>query len=225
MPTNENKIVVIGDTNAAYKLYFFAQKNVIRTSPIEIQSIGTVVFHQVVLEEVSAHIESWMYLNKVGIRPPEGEYPNFFDVIGEEELSKIEKFVTDNLSQDFAPVDSDQPKFQIKRKIYERERKKIQAQWQKSGTKGRKTYSTPSNADYGILYTAETTKTKIVTNDEILLAVAEDILGEGNTYKTEDLINAVLREDPSKKAAIQEALTNLEFMGEHINVGRVLNSS
>jgi predicted nucleic acid-binding protein len=221
MLAQSSSIVIMSDTNAAYKLYFFAVKEVIPFYNIQIGGVGVLEFHPIVLEELTAHLEAHRILSDYGWT--DETFPKFFDSLNENQKLQLTNFVSSNVSKTITSVSSSDSDFHTSRKAYEKERVNLQNIWKSNGTQGRKVFSKPTLNDYKVLFSAQECNYKLLTNDEILLAVAESILDEGFTYKTEDIINAALKLDPSKKQIVEEVLDNLSLIGEAIIRSRIFS--
>jgi hypothetical protein len=213
------KILVIADTNVAYILYFFLDKGIVPGTEITLSSGCVVKFHPVVQIETQAHMEAWQVCNKLGLNKT--NFPRFFDDIRDEGIAKLDKFIGDNLAN-VSAVDTNSTLFFNKRKTYEAERLRLQEEWKKAGTLGRKVKSRPSDADYSILFSAETTGHMIATNDEILLAVAQEFLSEDLTLKAEDIVNDFFRQDQSTKKKVEEISSILSYLKISFNLARAL---
>lgn len=198
-------VIILGDTNTAYILYFFASAGLISKSNIVIDN-QKLEFHPIVQKEVDAHRCAWAMLKECNIKSD--EIPDFFDTVGDQVISNIQNFVDHNLST-VSPVNIQSRSYVDKRKIYENIRNRLQSKWIQSGTKGRKVISTPSNSDYSILYSAELSGHKLTTNDEILLAIAEEILDPINAFKAEKILNSLYKQDPGQREAIQDVINTL----------------
>jgi hypothetical protein len=210
-----SNIIILGDTNVAYNLYFFISQDVIPEKNIIVGS-DLFQFHPIVLEEVEAHTQAWITSKELGHN--NDELPSFFDDIGKDRILKICKFVEDNLAQ-MDEVKTDTSDFMSQRKIYEQTRLALQKQMRSKSTVGNKVNSTPSINDYKILYSASKQNMKLSTNDRILLEISKAILDPQNAFKTEELLRLVLQADPNKRKGIEEALKTLNYFG------RILNSS
>ncbi|MEQ1722910.1 MAG: hypothetical protein ABL930_07015 [Pseudobdellovibrio sp.] len=215
-----NNLILLSDTNAAYKLHFFTDKQIIPKTNIIIPKLGKLEFHAIVLEEVEAHITVFKTAKAMGLDFNGLEIPNFFQTVGDAYLDKIYDFVKNNICQ-IPIVDCHSSEFIQKRKVYEKERLDLQKKWKANGVVGKKVKSTPSLNDYSLLFSAQKQNLKLLTNDEILLAVAEEFLPDGSTFKTEDIINAVYRDDEQKKSLIEDTIGTLESLGEMIIRPRV----
>ncbi len=213
-----SQVLVIGDTNVAYILFFFTGKAVILAREISLASGCILKFHPVVQREIQAHMEAWHVCNQLEI---EGTFPSFFNDIKAEGMADLDKFVTQNMAE-IPAVDTNSKAFFNKRKVYEAERIRLQQAWRQAGTIGRKVKSQPSNADYSILFSAETRGDLIATNDEILLAVAQEFLSEDCTLKAEDIVNDFFRKDSSTKKAIEDVAAVLSYLGLPFNLARAL---
>lgn len=211
--------IILADTNAVYKLFFFVEKGLVSSKDISIQDFGKIEFHPIVKLEVEAHATAWRLSSKYGITS--ADYPAFFGMVGEQTIVKIENFVDNNFSRLINPVDTTSQRYISKRRIYESERKHIQNEWASQGVLGRKVRSRPSDNDYSILFSADCFKHKILTNDEILLAVATEFLDAGCIFKTEDVLNAIYKANPSCRSDMQEVINTLSALGEMVNHSRV----
>jgi hypothetical protein len=209
-----NATILLTDTNAAYKLYFFRRKKIIPESSIIIDGIGIVEFHPIVLEEVESHIGFWNKANEYHLSNKTEYCPNFFKELLESDFPQIIEFIKANICSSVAPVNIHTQDFSDKRKIYEAERERLQKKWKSNGVSGRKVSSKPSSKDYSILYSAERHAHKIITHDEILFAVATEILDDSSLLKVEDVIAQIYEKNPQSKPDIECVLTNLEYLGE-----------
>ena len=218
MPKKGNQ-VILSDTNAAYKIFFFMKKKVFESKNISIDGLGNLYFHPIVLEEAEAHKEAWRVREEYAYVIQ--EMPSFFKELTTDLINEIVTFIRQNTHPSFKSVWIDDQKFVRKRKAYEVERKRLQKQWSNSGVKGRKIKSKPSLSDYRLLYTADIEGCKLCTHDEILFAVAHEFLNEGETLKTEDIINQIYRKNPRLKDNIEEAINNLHFLSENINSNKI----
>lgn len=197
-------------------------KGLFNNSKIVLPDGDELKFHPIVLEEVEGHQAAMKLFNEYGIT---SEYkPSFFSDIGDFEVQKIVDFVRNNLAE-IDNVDVDSRHFVNKRRIYEGERKRLQNEWKGTGVRGRKVTSKPSDADYSILFSAHCSNYKIVTNDEILLSVAEEFLDSGHTYKVEDIINSFYTSNQSFKKVIEEVVETLEHFSFTFNLSRALRTS
>lgn len=212
-----SNIVILGDTNVAYNLYFFISQNVI---PCKNIIIGTekFEFHPIVLEEVEAHTKAWILSKELGLKNI--DLPSFFDAIQKDGLLKICKFVEDNLAS-VEPVVTDTRDFIAQRNIYEKIRLKLQKNMKAKGTVGKKITSVPSLNDYKILYSAQINNLKISTNDGILLEISKEILEDHNALKTEAILKIILASDPTKKPAIKESLNTLTYFDRILNESEI----
>lgn len=181
-----NAKILLTDTNAAYKLYFFRRKNLVPLSKLEIDGIGIVEFHPIVLEEVSGHIGFWNKACEYNLSNKTEHCPNFFHALLADDFPKTIDFITANLCTSIESVNVKGQDFSDKRKIYEAERQRLQKIWKENGVLGKKVTSKPSNNDYCILYSAEKHNHKIITHDEILFAVATEILDDSVLLRVED---------------------------------------
>lgn len=222
MPNTASETVLLTDTNAAYKLYFFKKKGVIPSQSISID-IGAVQFHPIVLEEVEGHVGFWKYATEYNISNRTEHCPNFFKDILPEDPEEILKFVRANLCSSIDSVDTKSEVFLNKRRIYEAERNRLQAKWKAGGSKGAKVESMPSLNDYSILFSAESSKFKIVTHDEILFAIATEILEDASLLRVEDIIRSFYQADPKLKPLIESVITNLEYINEPISKIRIFD--
>lgn len=214
-----SNIVILGDTNVAYNLYFFISQNIIPSKHIVI-GVDVFQFHPVVLEEVEAHTQAWITSQELNYVD---EYlPSFFDAIKKDGILKICKFVEANLAT-VTLVNTDSESFVSQRKIYEAARIILQAEMKKNGDKGKKIDSIPSLNDYKILYSAQSQKFKISTNDGILLEISKEILEPHNALKTEGILNLILKADPNKRANIEETLKSLSYLGRNLNRSEIFN--
>ena len=211
--------IILADTNAVYKLFFFVEKGLVASSNINIQGFGKIEFHPIVKDEVEAHTTAWRLSSQYGIKS--ADYPAFLETVGEGTVKKIELFVKNNISNTINPVDTTSQKYINKKRIYEDERKDIQKEWVSQGVSGKKVRSKPSINDYSVLFSADCYKHKILTNDEILLAVATEFLDAGFIFKTEDALNAIYKANPACKPDLEEVIRTLSSLNEAINQSRV----
>ncbi len=219
--SSEPSFLLLADTNIAYCLYFFLGKDLFSNTNILLPDGSKLKFHPIVLEEVEGHQAAMKLFSEYGIS---SEYqPSFFSDIGENEVQKIVDFVKNNIAE-IQEVDVDSRHFVNKRRVYEGERKRLQSEWKKTGVKGKKVNSKPSDADYSILFSAHCSKCKIVTNDEILLSVAEEFLESGYTFKVEDIINSYFVSNQSLKKDIEEVVGTLNQFGFTFNLSRALRN-
>ena len=218
--TADSSSIIVADTNIAYILYFFIDKAIIPWSSISININSLIKFHPIVLLEVHSHKEAWDLCQAYSYSSP--IYPDFFDLIRGEGIQKVIEFVESNIEKQIPSVDIDSREFHNKRKTYEAERHRLQLAWKNSGVLGNKTTSKPSNNDYSVLFSAEKYGLKLVTNDEILLSIAQEFLAEENTYKAEDIINARYKENPNLRELIEDASEVLNNLKITFNISRAL---
>ena len=213
--------IILSDTNVAYVLYFFLEKKIIPERNIFLgEEKIKIEFHPIVKEEIEAHFTAWLTCKELKIST-KSSCPSFFDSIGKSAIEKIVGFVDANLAPSFS-VDTTSDEFFNRKKVYEAARKKIQIGWTSEGVIGKKTYSKPSDQDYSILFSVEKNLLKLATNDEILLAIACELLEEGSTYKTEDLINLVYLINLSSEEKIKEVCATLSALDQTFNLARAL---
>jgi hypothetical protein len=224
VPSSNDETIILADTNVVYKLYFFVSTGVVPSRNIIIKNLGIVEFHPIVKVEVEAQTVAWRLSASYGIKGY-GDWPAFFDLIGDKEVKKIEEFVENNISTRDVNVDTGSKAFLLKKKIYEKERMAIQKAMQEQGRVGRKVISVPSDNDYSVLYSAEIKKFKIVTNDEILLKVAEEFLDADQTLKAEDVLKVIYNNDIALESKIKETIETLDSLGEVITISRIFSKS
>jgi hypothetical protein len=212
-----SNIIILGDTNVAYNLYFFISQNVIPSKNIMVGA-DLFQFHPIVLEEVEAHAQAWITATELGYK--DNDLPSFFDEIQKDGILKICKFVDDNLAQ-VAEVKSDTADFINQRKIYETTRLILQQQMRNKGAVGKKVDSRPSLNDYKILYSASKQNMKLSTNDGILLEISKEILDPQNALKTEAVLKLILISDSTKKKGIEETLKTLNYLGRILNPAEI----
>jgi len=213
--------IILSDTNVAYVLSFFLEKKIIPERNIFLgEEKAKVEFHPIVKEEIEAHFTAWLTCRELNIST-KNACPSFFDSIGKSAIEKILKFVSGNLAPSLT-VNITSNEFFNRKKVYEAVRKKIQTDWALEGVKGKKISSKPSDQDYSILFSVEKNLLKLATNDEILLAIARELLVEGSTYKTEDLINLVYLADSSVEEKIKEVCATLSALDQTFSLARAL---
>lgn len=214
--------IVVADTNAAYKLFFFADKNIIPSQKININGQGEVIFHPIVKTELDSHLVAYATLKELGYKPSNMNIPAFIKNAPDQYfLDRLDKFITDNLCSELKTFDLNDSKFSKHHQVYENLRKKIQKVLHKSDYKGNAKTSQPSIEDYNVLYAADIHDYKIVTNDGILKKVAEAYLDDDKVLIAEDLIRAVYKNDQSKQNDIDRAIDNATILGESILASRI----
>jgi hypothetical protein len=221
-PHTNSAVVVLVDTNAVFKLYFFFLDDVIKGIDIVVDSVGVLKFHQIVKDEFQDDLDAWYYRKHVTGAPR--AYPRFFDSIQEHGLKKLEKFINDNLTtSDIGAVDVQSRRFERQKVLFEVKRKELQAHWIKAGTKGKKVTSVPSDNDYSLLSTAIEYKLKMLTCDEILLEVSKEFHEESFVLELEDVLKAIYNTDVSKQAQIKTTIQTLDHLSETIKASKIFN--
>ncbi len=215
--------ILLADTNAVYKLYFFFKKGLLPPNNIFIPNIGSLEFHPIVLDEVAGHIN---FRNLILTKEYDyliDEIPKFFSHLLDDDFPNLLMFTKNNLCKSLEIVDLNSEQFQKKRKIYEVERVRLQKMWIANNEKGKRVHSRPGSNDYSLLFSAEKHGYKIVTHDGILSAIAFEILNDEMTMKVEDIIKQILLNEPSQKEKIEAILANLDFVGESLNSARIFS--
>lgn len=216
---------LITDTCSAYKLFFFISEKIIPEFNIIIPNLGKIEFHPIVLTEFDNDLAAYHLFKNLNLKPKWKGYPNFFDTLGHELLPKIESFIKGNLTK-LATTSPNDKKFIIQRKIYDDYRIQLQNQWQKENKyqASQKSISEPTDEDYLLLYDALKNKIELVTNDEILLAVANHFLGvqvNKMAYMAEHVIHAVYSHNTHLKVAIEDCVKNLNYLNEKFQLNLV----
>ena len=198
------------------KFTSFMKKGVVPFEKINVSGLGDLLFHEIVLEEAKAHEKAFKELKKLKL--PSTDVPDFFSKIKGSDLKEMMKFIQANIDKSTKKEQPHNQHFRKMKKAYEKERKDLQKAWTAQGIKANKVSSKPSNNDYNLLYSANHRKYKLVTHDEILFSVASEFLEEGFILRTEDILNQILKINPSLKIKIEDATNNLESIGEKINI-------
>ena len=76
MSQERSGVIILGDTNVAYKLFFFMDKGVLGSIDIFVDSLGKLKFHPIVKEEVETHIEASRVLREYDYK--NSHIPEFF---------------------------------------------------------------------------------------------------------------------------------------------------
>jgi hypothetical protein len=224
--TNPNSLkIVLCDTNAAYKLFFFYKKSIIVKNNLSVPVYGTIEFHPIVLDEVTGHIKFKELVDKNNIPSLANKFPSFFKQLGNQDLVELREFIQLNTSSTIKTVDKLSVDFQLKRKLYEAERKRLQARWVQEGRTGRKVKSTPSFEDYALLNSVQDLGLKLLTHDAIVEAIAIEFLSADSTLRLEDVIREILIAKPSHKELIEKVLDNLDILDEGLIRAKIFKKS
>lgn len=215
-------MVVLTDTNALYKLFFFRRKNVIPAVSIAIPNIGNVEFHPIVIQELKEHIKFYKQHENDDEILKTQYFPQFLKNLSAKDITDLEEFAHKNMCRSIATVNTKSGLFTNKRSSYEKIRVRLQAEWKAQGVVAKKVRSIPTHRDYSILFSAQHHKMKILTHDEILGAVAIEILDDGCLFKVEDVIYQVLQSNAALKPQVVSALDDLNFLGEKISRNKIL---
>ena len=216
---------LLTDTCSVYKLYFFKGK-IFPVQDISVPGLGPLEFHNIVKEEFDSDIEAYHLFKNISPKPSIKPYPDFLDVLGEQEFEKISKFIDDNLTQ--RPLSNkENSKFRMQRKIYDDYRILLQKSWRESGKfqNSAKATSRPSEEDYLLLHDAIENKANLVTNDEILLEVSRHFMEitNQNPYMAEEIIKEYYLADNTLKDVIVEITQTMEYCSEQFRTSIVFN--
>ena len=119
------EIVLLADTNVAYKIYFFMKKGVVPFEKINVSGLGDLLFHlfhEIVLEEAKAHEKAFKELKKLKL--PSTDVPDFFSKIKGSDLKEMMKFIQANIDKSTKKEQPHNQHFRKMKKAYEKERKR-----------------------------------------------------------------------------------------------------
>ena len=189
--------------------------------------LGKLEFHPIVKAEFDDDIDAFHFYKNINPKPSKKPFPDFLEIFGEQEFSKIEKFIDDNLSSKSLTPKND-PMFKKVKKVYNDYREKLQQEWRESGKfqGSKKAKSKPTDEDYLLLYDSILCGFNLVTNDEILLEVSKYFFEEmkQNPYMAEDVIKAYYRRDTSLEPKIIEISKTMDYCSEPFRLSIALDN-